>query len=332
MKKEALIQIRELSVSFRNRNHPIEAVRGISFDIPKASSIAIVGESGSGKSTLAKSLLNLFPKQSISCKGEVFYKGKNLLLNTEKEWRQIRGKKIGFVFQEPLSCLNPSLTVGYQLMEAYTQHNRCRFKQAREKALDLLHLVGIVDPIECLKAYPHVLSGGMRQRVLIAIALACDPELLIADEPTTGLDASLQIQILQLLKSLQNKLNMSLLLITHDLNLVSHFCEDVIVMYAGKIFEKGSVEKIFSNPSHPYTQKLLQATPKMDTPRHLPLITIEGHPPDLSRPIFGCSFCDRCPFAMNICANAAPPLFVRSSEHLCACWLYDPRCQRSLHE
>ncbi len=311
-----MIKINNLNVRFKN----VHAVRGVNLEIKEGETVAIVGESGSGKSALAKSLVKLFPKKTAEFSGEVIYNGKNILEFSEKELRKVRGKEIGMIFQDPMTSLNPLLTVGFQIRESYLRHfpEKSR-KDAVKRTEELLDLVGI--PKDRMDHYPHTLSGGMRQRALIALALAASPKLLIADEPTTALDVTLQAQILDLLKDIQQKLDMSILLITHDLSVVAGFCDRVLVMYAGKIIESAPVDQIFETPQHPYTRRLLLSKPRLDMPQNEPLHPIEGTPPDLGKSITGCSFCPRCTDSIQACKNESPPIFTITPGHTTSCWL-----------
>ncbi len=311
-----MIKVKNLNVRFKN----VHAVRGVDLEIQNGETVAIVGESGCGKSALAKSLVKLFPKKTAEFSGEVIYNGQNILTFSEKELRKIRGKEIGMIFQDPMTSLNPVLTIGFQITESYLRHFPEKSKKdAVKRTEELLELVGI--PKDRIYHYPHTLSGGMRQRALIAIALAASPKLLIADEPTTALDVTLQAQILDLLKDLQKKLGMSILIITHDLSVVAGFADKVLVMYAGKIIESANVDDLFETPSHPYTQRLLRSKPRLDMPRSEPLLPIDGTPPDLSKQFAGCSFCPRCTESLEICKNETPPIFNINPGHTSACWL-----------
>jgi len=316
------MQVKDLHVKFKTHKGDVHAVRGVSFEIKEKECVAIVGESGSGKSALAKSLVKLFPENATILQGEVIYQNHNLLAYTDKELRKIRGKEIGMVFQDPLTSLNPLLTIGFQIKEAFLRHFPLSSKkEAVAHTLELLDLVGIPNPEIRINEYPHTLSGGMRQRALIALALSAKPKLLIADEPTTALDVTLQAKILDLLKSLQNKLNMSILLITHDLSVVAGFCDKVLVMYGGKIVESGSVDSLFETPSHPYTKRLLLSKPRLDMQRDEPLVPIDGVPPDLSKDILGCAFCTRCTSSLKICGLQEPQAFEVREGHTSCCWL-----------
>ena len=301
----SLLEIDNLSVSFSLYGQTLHAVRGISFQLERGESLGIVGESGCGKSAAMQAIPRLIPNAKIS--GNILFNGENLLNKSEAEMRAVRGKKIGMVFQDPMSSLNPTMKIGAQIEEAL----RCHKLYTPGKALDLLRQVEMPQAELRLKQYPHQLSGGMRQRALIAIALSCQPELLIADEPTTALDVTVQAQILEILK--QRSESTSLILITHDLGVVASVCQRMLVLYAGKIVECGPVGQILSHPKHPYTQMLLRSLPRMDLPRSEFLQNIEGAPPNLLYPPKGCSFAPRCPYAMPACTNE-PPLYGNNLE------------------
>ena len=317
-----LLEVKDLHLSFQSHGTKIAALRGVSLVLKTHEKLGIVGESGSGKSALVKALLQLHPPDITRIEqGAIWYKGINITYLPDKEMQKIRGKEIGMIFQDPMSSLNPTLTVGFQIAEGFLRHNpKATKKEGQEKALELLEAVGISDPVMRLASYPHTLSGGIRQRVMIAIALAASPALLIADESTTALDVTVQAQILDLMQKLQK--DKSTIFITHDLSVAAGFCDRIIVMYAGQIVEDATAEELFSNPQHPYTKRLLQSIPKLDD-NHEPLVPIPGCPPNLSRPILGCSFCPRCPDAMNICAKKSPPLFSPKEGHFSACWKHD---------
>ncbi len=310
--KKPILEVENLAVGFSVQGRDLNAVRGISFDVHAGEAVGIVGESGCGKSAAVQALTRLTPANRIS--GRVLFEGEDLLQKSETELRSVRGKKIGMVFQDPMTSLNPTMKIGAQIMEGLLFHRLADRKGAKEKALELLRLVGVPEPEARFSQYPHQLSGGMRQRVLIAAALACNPTLLIADEPTTALDVTIQAQILDLLKQMQRHFQTSLLLITHDLGVVASICERVLVMYAGKIVERGTVEEVLLHPQHPYTQMLLRSLPRLDTPRSEPLLAIDGSPPNLLFPPKGCAFKDRCPYRMEIC-SAEPQENGRA-----ACW------------
>ncbi|HAS79658.1 MAG TPA: peptide ABC transporter ATP-binding protein, partial [Fusobacteriaceae bacterium] len=284
--------------------------------------LGIVGESGSGKSITSMSIMGLLQYPGIVKSGEIIFKGKDLLKKNKKEMRDVRGNEIAMVFQDPMTSLNPVYTVGDQIMEAIRKHQKVSKSEARKKAVEMLTLVGIPDPKKRIDAYPHEFSGGMRQRVMIAIALSCEPDLLIADEPSTALDVTIQAQILDLMKELKNKLNTSIILITHDLGVVADVCSRVLVMYGGLIMEEGKVEDIFYNPKHPYTVGLLKSIPKIENKERL--VPIDGTPPDLLNPPKGCPFAARCEHAMNICMEEQPDFFECGEGHRSMCWLLHP--------
>ena len=329
---EPLVHINNLSVSYFTYAGEVQSVRGISFNIEKGKTTALVGESGCGKSVTSKSLLGLIEKPGVIKQGsEILYEGKNILEFTEKEWLHFRGKECSMIFQDALVSLNPTMMIGKQIMENLQNHNKDNLPtgEIRRKAKEMLDLVGIPDAEACLNKYPHELSGGMRQRVMIATALITNPKLLIADEPTTALDVTIQAQILELMKELQKKLGMAIIMITHDLGVVADTADEIVVMYAGKIVEKGSNEEIFYNPRHPYTWALMNSVPRLDLDSKQELVTIEGTIPDMIQPPKGCAFCSRCPYAMNICAQHMPQNTDLGDGHQVACWLTDPRADVS---
>jgi oligopeptide transport system ATP-binding protein len=325
MNGQSLLQVRDLRVSFSTYAGEVQAVRGVSFDLRRGETLAIVGESGSGKSVTAKSIMRLLPEANTMIKGgEILFEGQDILKLSQRQMKDIRGPKIAMVFQDPMTSLDPTMRVGRQITESLKEHLGLSTQRARERAIELLTLVGISNPEERVKQYPHQFSGGMRQRVVIAIALACDPQILIADEPTTALDVTIQAQILELLRELQEQLGMSVILITHDLGVVAHTAHRVAVMYAGKIVETGTLREIFYNPQMPYTWGLLTSIPLPTADRSQDLIPIPGSPPDMHDPPKGCPFTPRCPYAMRICAEDMPEYTTFSSEHKAACWLHHP--------
>lgn len=322
---EPILDVNDLRVSFRVRRGEVQAVRGVSFQVNKGEAVAIVGESGSGKSVTAQSIMRLIPSPpSIIKGGSIRFMGEELLTKSEKEMQRIRGKHIGMIFQDPMTSLNPTMTVGRQITEGLIKHQNMTGQAANRRAVEMLELVGIPNPEARIKQYPHEFSGGMRQRAMIAIALACNPALLIADEPTTALDVTIQAQIMQLMKDLQKNLGTSIVLITHDLGVVADMCDKVIVMYAGKVVETGTKQEIFKNPKHPYTRGLLRSLPRLDQKKDEPLIPIFGTPPDLIKPPAGCAFCDRCDEAMRICVDHDDEMFRISDTQLVRCWLRHP--------
>jgi oligopeptide/dipeptide ABC transporter ATP-binding protein len=317
-----LLEVRDLHTEFRTGAGLVRAVDGVSFTVDPGETVAVVGESGSGKSVTAMSILRLVadPPGRITG-GEVRFAGRDLMRLSEEEMRSIRGGEIGMVFQEPMTSLNPVLTIGRQITEALEQHKGMTRPAAERRAIELIAMVGIADPARRLKQYPHQLSGGMRQRVMIAIALACDPKLIIADEPTTALDVTIQAQILELMKELTRRLGVALIVITHNLGVVARYANRVNVMYAGRIVESGSAAAIYHAPRHPYTMALLRSVPRLDRPRQARLDPIDGQPPDLTRLDGGCAFRPRCRFAAEACARSRPPLeSTGEGGHLAACF------------
>ncbi len=317
-----LLEVKGLHTEFRTGAGLVRAVDGISYTVEHGETVAIVGESGSGKSVGALSILRLIPDPpGRITDGEILFNGYDLRRLSEPEMREIRGRDIGMVFQEPMTSLNPVLTIGRQITEVLEQHQGADGSAAQRRALELLDLVGIADAGRRLRQYPHQLSGGMRQRVMIAIALACSPKLIIADEPTTALDVTIQAQILELMKSLTLKLNVALIVITHNLGVVARYASRVNVMYAGRIVEAGSAEDIYHDPRHPYTIALLKSVPRLDQPRRARLDPVDGQPPDLTKLDGGCSFRPRCRYAVEQCSQARPPLAsVGGGGHTAACF------------
>ena len=317
-----LLEIRDLHTEFRTGVGVVRAVDGVSLSVDPGETVAIVGESGSGKSVSAMSILRLIPDPpGRITRGEILFAGRDLMGLDEAAMRQIRGGDIGMVFQEPMTSLNPVLTIGRQLTEGLEQHRGMPRDVAHRRAIELLSLVGIADPARRLKQYPHQLSGGMRQRVMIAIALACEPKLIIADEPTTALDVTIQAQILELMKQLTKQFNVALIIITHNLGVVARYANRVNVMYAGRIVESGTAHAIYHDPRHPYTIALLRSVPRLDRPRQMRLDPVDGQPPDLTRLDGGCAFRPRCRYATDACAEARPALAaVGEAGHLAACF------------
>lgn len=327
MKK--LLQVKNLNIAFSHFGKSYDTVKNVSFDLRPGESIAIVGESGSGKSVTAKAILGLNPRSCSSAySGHIYYKETDLLTLSEKSLQKIRGREIGIIFQDPMTSLNPTMKIGAQILENLKQlGSPLRSSSLYERVLELLDLVGIDDPKTCYKSYPHELSGGMRQRVMIAITLALKPKILIADEPTTALDVTIQRQILELLSDLQKKLLMSIIFITHDLSLISTFCSKVLVMYAGTIVESAPTKTLFKNPRHPYTKQLLRSIPRITQDKAGKLMPVKGSPPSIFDEINGCGFFPRCPEALHICEKQRPCLRApeTASEAKVACWLYDSR-------
>lgn len=318
---EKILEVKDLQVSFDTYAGEVKAVRGVSFHLNKGEILAIVGESGSGKSVTSKSLMKLIPNPPGRITGgEIIFKGDNLVNFTEKQMQKIRGSDISMIFQDPMTSLNPTMTVGNQIIESIIKHQKQSKHQAKDKAIKLLEMVGIPNPEKRLSSYPHQFSGGMRQRVVIAMAISCNPKVLIADEPTTALDVTIQAQILELLRNLQKRMETSIIFITHDLGVVANIADRVAVMYAGKIVEIGKVEEIFYNPQHPYTWGLLGAMPNLNEDSE-ELITIPGSPPNLLNPPNGDAFAERNQYAMKIDYQLEPPMFKVSETHFAATWL-----------
>ena len=321
----ALLRIENLHVHFRTYAGVIQALRGVDLALDAGEIVGIVGESGCGKTVTASAVMGIIPSPpgEITA-GEIWFEGRDLLKLTEPETRVLRGNALSMIFQDPMTSLNPVLTIGTQLMEPFLLHRKLSQSDAREQATELLHLVGISEPAARLRQYPHQLSGGMRQRVMIAMALACNPRLLFADEPTTALDVTVQAQILDLLKKINRELNTAIVLITHDLGVVASLCRRVLVMYAGQVVEAAPVDLLFAEPSHPYTLGLLQSVPRVDAPGKR-LLAIDGQPPDLLLPPSGCAFLPRCRYAMQVCLES-PPLFSLAPGRQSRCWLNHPDC------
>lgn len=319
---EKLLEIKNLSVTFRNQNKYTRVIEGLSFYLNKGETLGIVGESGSGKSVTSLAVMNLLPGDSSNVEGEICFDGVDLCKLNDKAMQQIRGNQIAMVFQEPMTSLNPVQSCGKQIMEPLFLHTKLSKKEAEAKALELLTLCGIPDPKQRFCEYPHQMSGGMRQRIMIAIALACKPKLLIADEPTTALDVTIQAQILDLMKKLKGSMDMSIMLITHDLGIVAESCDRVIIMYSGQIMECAAVGAVFADPLHPYTKGLMNAIPRMDKAVEQ-LEAIEGMVPDADDMPTGCHFHPRCSYAMDICKKTLPPLQSISEERYVRCFLYN---------
>ena len=318
-----LLKVKNLETSFFTENGEVQSVRGVSFSINEGEVCGIVGESGSGKSVTAKSIISLIGPPGKIKNGDILLEGVNLLRMSEKELRAIRGNQIAMISQDPMSSLNPVIKIGKQMTEIIVRHQKVSKKEAKKLGIELLKEVGISSPEERFKQYPHELSGGMKQRVMIAMAISCKPKLLIADEPTTALDVTIQAQILELMKELKDKTNTAILLITHDLGVVAQNCSRVLVMYGGLIMEEGPVIDIFQNPKHPYTEGLLQSLPKISDGLKERLKPIEGTTPNLLNPPSGCPFADRCPYVMEKCLHERPPYFQVGEEHRSMCWLND---------
>ena len=320
----ALLEIQGLQTQFFTSSGIVKAVDGITYDVEGGETVAVVGESGCGKSVSALSILRLVAEPAGKVVGgTINFQGKNLLDLTDAEMRKIRGNEIAMVFQEPMTSLNPVLTIGLQLTETLIQHLDMSQDEANARAIELLGLVGMSEPERRLAQYPHHLSGGMRQRVMIAMALCCDPKLIIADEPTTALDVTIQAQILELMKNLTREFGVAMIIITHNLGVVARYADRVNVMYAGKIIETGTAEDIYHNPKHPYTLALLKSVPRLDQPRVAKLDPVQGQPPDLSKLDGGCAFRPRCRYATDKCAQSIPPLEEIDGVHKSACFRRD---------
>lgn len=325
---ENILEVKDLHVSFQTYGGEVKAVRGVNFDLKKGEAIGIVGESGCGKSVTAQSIMQLLPTSVARYKsGSILFEGQNLLAKTERQMQDIRGNEIGMIFQDPMTSLNPTMKIGDQIMEGLMKHQKLSRSDAHKRAVRMMELVAVNQPEKRVNQYPHEFSGGMRQRAMIAVALACHPKILIADEPTTALDVTVQAQILELMKDLQNKLDTSIILITHDLGVVAEMVNRVIVMYAGQVVETGTVDDIFYHSKHPYTKGLLKSIPRLDMDRSRPLDPIFGTPPDLFTPPEGCPFFARCNSAMQICKNHNPLLETVNGQHQAACWMNHPMSQ-----
>ncbi|MFC8689397.1 ABC transporter ATP-binding protein [Brevibacillus porteri] len=330
-KTEKLLEVSGLRVTFKTHGGEVNAVRDVNFTLNKGETLAIVGESGCGKSVTARSIMRLIPEHiGKIAGGSIHFKGQDLAKLPEKQMRELRGKEISMIFQDAMTSLNPTITIGEQIMEGIIRHQKVSRSEAKRQAIEILTLVGIANPESRLKQYLHQFSGGMRQRIMIAIALVCKPSILIADEPTTALDVTIQAQIIELFKSIQQKTGVSIIIITHDLGVVAKIADRVNVMYAGKVVESGPVRDIFYNPQHPYTKGLLASMPRLDADRSIPLSPIPGTPPDLFRPPIGCAFAARCDYALEVCRNYQPAETHVHSKHAVSCWLQDPRAKKLL--
>ena len=320
-----VLQVENLHVSFDSYAGEVHAVRGVNFEVKESEVLAIVGESGSGKSVTAQTIMKLNPMPPARIKeGVINLDGIDIVKASEKEMQTIRGKLVSMIFQDPMTCLNPTMKVGKQLTEAIVIHQKITKEEAKKQAIELLELVQIPNAAERAEQYPHQFSGGMRQRVMIAMALSCNPKLLIADEPTTALDVTIQAQIMQLMRKIKDEIKTAIILITHDLGVVATLADKVAVMYAGVIVENGTAEDIFYRPSHPYTEALLRSLPTINTDRGEQLVSIPGTPPDLYAPPEGCEFASRCRYCMKICKTAAPQMQTVAEGHIAACWKLHP--------
>ncbi|MCD7716828.1 MAG: ABC transporter ATP-binding protein [Lachnospiraceae bacterium] len=317
---DVLLEVKNLAISFFNKTGEIQAVRGISYTLRRGEVLGIVGESGSGKSVSSHAILRLTPDTGLVKSGEILFDGRDILKMEKKELQELRGNRIAMIFQDPMTSLDPLFTVEYQLNESLKKHTDMDAAARRARMLELLEMVGINQPERRLKQYPYEFSGGMRQRVMIAMALSCNPDLLIADEPTTALDVTIQAQIIDLIKELKDKLGMAVIFITHDLGVVSDICDKIVVMYAGKIIEEGMSRQIFYDNRHPYTRGLLESVPDIESDVSEKLKPIKGNPPDMSGVKPGCAFAPRCSDAMRICIKEDAPLFEIDDTHCAACW------------
>lgn len=320
---EKILEVKDLRVSFHTYAGEVQAVRGISFYLKKGETLAVVGESGCGKTVTSKSLMRLIPEPPGEIKegSKILFDGKDISIMSERELRELRGSDISMIFQDPMTSLNPTMTIGKQIAESLIIHRGMSKTEAMNEAIKMLELVNIPDADKRAHQYPHEFSGGMRQRAMIAIALACNPKILIADEPTTALDVTIQAQIMDLIADLQEKLGTAVILVTHDLGVVADVADRIQVMYAGQIIEHGTIDEIFKNPQHPYTWALLQSVPRLDTKNKGKLYSLQGTPPDLLKPPVGCSFAARCEYCMQICREEMPEVTTLSENHEVCCWL-----------
>lgn len=323
---EPILEVKNLHTSFHTSNGLVQAVRGVDLTLGKGEILGVVGESGSGKSVTCMSILQLLANTGEITQGEIVFRGENLVAMNKKEIRRVRGEKIAMVFQDPMSSLNPLMTVGRQIGEMIQEHNPKLSKQEiQRRVVELMGMVRIPEPEKRLKSYPHQFSGGMRQRVMIAMALACEPDVLIADEPTTALDVTIQDQILKLLRALQQEKQRSIIFITHDLGVVAELCSRVVVMYGGLVMEEAPIDDLFERPAHPYTMGLLRSIPGANQDKSQPLEPIPGSPPDMLNPPQGCPFAARCPYARQICAQSLPPYTQLEGGRRSMCWLLTPQ-------
>lgn len=327
MKDNILLKVDNLKTTFYNHDKKIQAIRGASFKVENGEILGIVGESGSGKSVMMKSILGILPKNAEIEEGSIIFEGKDLVKMSKSERQKIKGNDIAMIFQDPMTALNPLKKIGKHLEEVILRYNKISKEECRKRQIDILNLVGIPMPEKRLNQYPHEFSGGMRQRVLIAMALSCKPKLLIADEPTTALDVTIQAQILELLRELKKKENMSIVLITHDLGVVASLCQRIVVMYAGRIMEEGIADEIFYSPKHPYTKVLLNSIPKGEDDEKRRLEPIKGTAPSLLNPPKGCPFAERCPKALDKCFNETPYYKAFSATQKAACFLLEEGVQ-----
>lgn len=317
---ETILSVQNLHTSFTTSKGDVHAVNGVSFNLEKGKILGIVGESGSGKSVTAYSIMRILESNGRISEGKILYKGEDVAQFSEKQMREFRGKCCSIIFQDPMTSLNPVFTIGYQLKEAIELHTSRKGKEAEARAIEMLTLVGVNEPEKRIKQYPFELSGGMRQRVMIAMALSCEPDILIADEPTTALDVTIQAQILELMQELQKKLGMAIIMVTHDLGVIADMCDEIIVMYGGRVCERGTAEDIFYRPAHEYTRGLLRSIPNVDRMGER-LVPIPGTPINLLNMPKGCAFCPRCTNAMKICLEEKAPEMQMPDGHYASCWL-----------
>ena len=333
MDQSPLLQVKDLEVSFLTYAGEVKAVRGASFHVNPGEVIAIVGESGCGKSVTAKAIMQLNPSPPAVIRGgSITLDGIDILAQTDRQMQDVRGRLVSMIFQDPMTSLNPTMLVGKQITEGIIKHQKLNRGEAQKKALELLHIVQVPNPERRIKQYPFEFSGGMRQRVMIAMALACNPKLLIADEPTTALDVTIQAQIVDLMKDIRDKIGTAIILITHDLGVVASLAQRIVVMYAGRVVESGSSDDIFYSPKHPYTWGLLDCIPRLDQDRTQVLTPIMGTPPDLIAPPKGCAFASRCKHCMRICREQQPETTTVEGQHSAACWLLHPDAPKVTHQ
>jgi len=323
----SILEVKDLKVSFHTYAGEVQAVRGITFSLSKRETLAIVGESGCGKTVTSKAIMRLLPEETIAeikSGSKIKFMDEDILIKNERELRSLRGSEISMIFQDPMTSLNPTMTIGKQIAESLMIHKKLSKNKAMKEAVEMLKLVNIPNADRRAKQYPHEFSGGMRQRAMIAIALACNPKILIADEPTTALDVTIQAQIMDLIKGIQKKMNTAVILVTHDLGVVADVADKIQVMYAGVIVERGTTEEMFYNPKHPYTWALLKSVPNLEGENKEELYSLGGTPPDLIKPPVGCPFAARCKYCMDICKEEMPVETVIKEEHLVSCWLRHP--------
>lgn len=327
---EKLLEVKDLEVSFKTYAGIVKAVRGVSFHVNKGETLALVGESGCGKTVTAKSIIGILPQHQtiIGEKSQILLNGRDVLKLSEKEKRKVRGDEVSMIFQDPMTSLNPTARIGAQIAEGIKLHTEKSQQEIYDEVLKLLELVRIPNPKVRMNQYPHEFSGGMRQRAMIALALACNPDLLIADEPTTALDVTIQAQIMDLMEDIQKEFNTAIILVTHDLGVVAAHADRIQVMYAGTLLENGTVDEIFYQPKHPYTMALLKSVPTLKMENKAQLYSLEGTPPDLLNPPVGCAFAPRCEYGMKICRRAVPEMKTFSDTHTCRCWMLSEEAKK----